>query len=97
VNDVEPRRIKKLVRKLRADKANALRDAADSRRALREERTYALTKLRTKPFITERGIQAQLARIWVRNAKIKRPGERWLWKTGSKELARVRNVLGLKP
>lgn len=44
----------------------------------------------------ERGIQAQLARLWVKAAGIKKPGDRWVWKEDSKALPRVRKALGLQ-
>lgn len=74
-------------------------------RPKREEHAYALTKPRAiEGYVTltqlasERGMQPQLARIWVNKAGIKKPATNgWLWKEKSKELARVRKVLGLKP
>jgi hypothetical protein len=71
-----------------------------------ERRTlaFALTKARiiegcvTLPQLAaERGIQAQLARLWIKAAGIKKPGQRWVWKEDSKALPRVRKALGLKP
>lgn len=43
----------------------------------------------------EKNIQAQLARLWVVKAELKKPTEGWRWKTGSRELARVRKVMEL--
>ena len=43
-----------------------------------------------------RKIQLQLARLWVKHAGVQKPKVgRWMWKEGSRELARVRKVLGL--
>lgn len=65
---------------------------------------YALTKARvvegcvTLPQLAaECGMQAQLARLWIKAAGIKKPGDRWVWKEGSKALAQVRTALGLEP
>jgi len=39
-------------------------------------------------------MQAQLARLWVKAAGIKKPADgRWRWKEGSRELSRVRKAL----
>jgi hypothetical protein len=43
----------------------------------------------------ERGIQSQLARLWLLKAGFKKPGTRWMWKDDSRDLARVRKALGL--
>jgi hypothetical protein len=66
--------------------------------------TFAVSKVRvidgyvTLPQLAhERGIQAQLARLWVKATGIKKPGDRWMWKEDSKALKRVREALGLKP
>lgn len=40
------------------------------------------------------GIQAQLARLWLKKAEIKKPAAGWRWKVDSRELTRVRKVLG---
>jgi hypothetical protein len=63
---------------------------------------YALTKPRSiEGYVTltqlasERGIQAQLARIWMKRAKVQQPDAGWRWKDGSRELKKVRKVLGL--
>lgn len=111
--NTEPRRIKKIVRKLTAEDLEEAHRRADGvkRTSLgattprtRAEHAYALVKPRSvEGFVTltqlasERGIQAQLARIWVKNAGIKKPGERWQWKEGSRELKNVRRALELKP
>lgn len=128
MSDTEPRRIKKVVRKVpkltqKEVSEIAVGDpfpvtpAGQTRRgaittqkvtitpsAKDDDYTYALTKPRaveghvTLPQLaSERGIQSQLARIWVINAGIKKTDNRWQWKKESKALARVRNVLGLKP
>jgi hypothetical protein len=67
-----------------------------------QEHVYALTKPRAvEGYVTltqlagERGIQAQLARIWVLRANIKKPADGWRWLVGSKGLANVRKVLEL--
>lgn len=39
------------------------------------------------------GMQAQLARLHVKKAGIKKPAAGWRWKTGSRELSRVCKVL----
>jgi len=44
-----------------------------------------------------RGIQSQLARLWVKAAGIKKPAAGWRWKEGSRELTRIRKVLKLEP
>lgn len=50
----------------------------------------------TLPYLAKKaGIQEQLARLWLRKAEIEKPGTRWRWKEGSKELARVRKILKL--
>ena len=66
--------------------------------------TYALTKPRhVEGYVTrtelaaERGIQAQLARLYLQRAGIKKPAEGWRWKEGSKALWKARVALGLKP
>jgi hypothetical protein len=47
----------------------------------------------TLPYLAKKAnIQEQLARIWLRKAGIKKPGTRWRWREGSKELERVRKV-----
>jgi hypothetical protein len=68
----------------------------------RKTLTYALTKPRPQEgYVTltelasERGIQAQLARLWVARANIAKPDSRWWWKEGGRELKRVRKALGL--
>lgn len=64
--------------------------------------TYALTKPRAvEGFVTltelasERGIQAQLARLWIKRAKLPKPTDGWRWKAGSGVLKRARKALGL--
>ena len=68
----------------------------------KETLAYALVKPQTPDGLVtlpqlaaERGMQPQLARIWVKNAKVKKPGTRWQLEKKSKALARVRKVLGL--
>lgn len=74
--------------------------------AVKPERklTYALTKPRhVEGYVTrtelaaERGMQAQLARLHLQRAGIKKPAEGWMWKVGSKALWKARKALGLKP
>jgi hypothetical protein len=106
----EPRRIKRIVRHaprpLTEVSGTTLAPALERRSEPRQKTlTFAVSKVRIIPgFVTlpqlahERGIQAQLARLWLKGTDIKKPaGGRWLWKEGSKELKRVRNALGLKP
>jgi len=71
---------------------------------VRQEHVYALTKPRVvEGYVTltqlaaERGIQAQLARIWVIHANIKKPADGWRWPVKSKVLGKVRKILGLEP
>jgi len=68
----------------------------------KETLAYALVKPQTpEGFVTlpqlaaERGMQPQLARIWIKNANLKKPGTRWQWPKGSPSLKRARKVLGL--
>lgn len=44
-----------------------------------------------------RVIQAQLARLWLKKAGVKKPKEGWRWKRDSRELDRMRKLLGLDP
>jgi hypothetical protein len=95
---VEPRRIKKIIRKLPDAEENSLAQAA----RVRQEHIVTHTKPRVvEGFVTltqlaaERGIQAQLARIWMHRAKIQRPADGWRWKDGSRELKKVRKALEL--
>lgn len=80
-----------------ADEVNA-----ELRRGKQKALTYALSKVRiiegyvTLPQLAaERGIQAQLARLWVKAAGIPKPRDRWVWAEGSKALKRARKALGL--
>ena len=64
--------------------------------------TYALTKPRNiEGYVTltqlaaEKGMQAQLARIYLHRAKIKKPPEGWRWPMKSAALKKARQVLGL--
>lgn len=101
----EPRRIKKLVRNPDWTPADRpLPEDRESRKAPKKALAFALQKVRviegcvTLPQLAaERGIQAQLARLWVKAAGVKKPGQRWVWKEGSNALARARKALGLKP
>lgn len=108
----EPRRIKKVVRRynnplLTQDEVkNSFTPTLTGHTGGKPQRTlaYTLTKARiiagcvTLPQLAaERGIQAQLARLWVKAAGIKKPGDRWVWKADSKALQRVRKALGLEP
>ena len=43
----------------------------------------------------ERGMQPQLARIWVKKAGMERSAAGWRWKVGSRDLKKVRKLLGL--
>lgn len=95
----EPRRIKKIVR---APEMRVLKETG--MQVERRTLAFALQKVRviegcvTLPQLAaERGIQAQLARLWIKAAGIKKTGERWVWAADSKALARVRKALGLKP
>lgn len=65
---------------------------------------YALTKPRhVEGYVTrtelaaECGIQAQLARLYLQRAGVKKPTEGWRWKEGSRGLWKARVALGLKP
>lgn len=97
----EPRRIRKLTRNL--DWTPADRPLLEDREPRTQKvHTYALSKVRvveghvTLPQLAaERGIQAQLARLWVKAAGVKKPRDRWMWADGSKALTRVRKALGL--
>lgn len=130
MSEVEPRRIKKLVRKpegltqteaafiqqsypsdelsptsgpepSRTPRGNASKKPVEPR-SKKQHLSYALTKPRpVEGFVTltqlasERGIQAQLARLWVIQAGLKKNGNRWAWKTDSRDLKRARKALGL--
>ena len=95
----EPRRIKKLTRPLDEQ------DFIPVSRAQEKTFAFALSKLRVvegcvtlTQLARERGIQAQLARLWLKDAGIKKPlGGRWVWKEDSQVLTRVRKALWLKP
>jgi len=43
----------------------------------------------------EAEITAQSARVKLRSSEIERPEGRWVWKEGSKELKKAREILGL--
>lgn len=43
----------------------------------------------------EAEITAQSARVKLRSSEVERPEGRWIWKEGSKELKKAREVLGL--
>ena len=71
-----------------------------------EKPTARAHALHTKPreiagFVTrtqlavEAGMQAQLARVYLLRARIKRPKVGWRWAVGSAELKKVRGALGL--
>jgi hypothetical protein len=71
-------------------------------RKVQEEHSYALTKPRAvEGYVTltqlasERGIQPQLARIWVKKVTIRKPKDGWRWKEESTGLAIARKALGL--
>lgn len=107
----EPRRIKRIVRRynnplLTQEEIRNAQRRADARPDEKPQRAlaYAITKARviegcvTLPQLAaERGIQAQLARLWIKRAGIKKPRDRWVWAEGSKALGRARKALGLKP
>jgi hypothetical protein len=64
--------------------------------------TYALTKPRVvvgyvtlTQLAAEKGMQPQLARIYMHRAKIKKPAEGWRWPAKSAALKKVRKALGL--
>jgi ribosomal protein S6 len=64
--------------------------------------TYALTKPRVvigyvtlTQLAAERGMQAQLARIYMNRAGIKKPLEGWRWLATARALKKVRKALGL--
>lgn len=64
--------------------------------------TYALTKPRSiEGYVTltelaaERGVQAQLARLWVKRVGLEKPPYGWRWKEGTRVLKQVRKALGL--
>lgn len=84
-----------------ASLANAARDAANARRE-KQHLSYALSTPRTiEGFValtqlaSERGIQAQLARLWAIKAGLRKNGNRWAWKEDSRDLKRARKALGL--
>lgn len=65
--------------------------------------TYALVKPRAvEGYVTltqlaaERGMQAQLARLYMQRAGISKPAEGWRWLVTSRALKKVRHVLGLR-
>ena len=91
----EPRRIKKIIRKLPAEVESSHPRQTYVRHSTTPRVIEGYTTL--AQLAIERGIQLQLARIWVSNAGIKKPDTRWLWKNGSRELARARKVLELTP
>lgn len=105
----EPRRIKRIIRRtprppFEVSGNTTLVPAVERNRPAQKALAFALQKVRViEGFVTlpqlaaERGIQAQLARLWIKAAGIKKPGERWVWAEGSKALARARKALGLKP
>lgn len=104
----EPRRIKRIVRHaprpLTEVSGTTLAPAVERNRPTQKALTFALQKVRViEGYVTlpqlaaERGIQAQLARLWIKAAGIKKPRDRWVWAEGSKALGRARKVLGLKP
>lgn len=112
-NDIEARRIKKIVRaghqrmldeEHRASAFDGVPAGHSRRGAITTQKvlTYALSKVRLIPgYVTlpqlaaERGIQAQLARLRLKAADVRKPGDRWTWKEDSKALKSVRKVLGL--
>jgi hypothetical protein len=76
----------------------------ESVRRVERQLTYALTKPRNiEGYVTltqlaaEKGMQAQLARIYLQRAGIRRPNEGWRWRRTSMMLPKVRNALGLQP
>jgi hypothetical protein len=93
MTDTEPRRIRKIVREppsIPADGVNQdLRIPHSTPRVV--EGYVTLPQL-----AAQLNMQAQLARLWVKAAGIKKPADgRWRWKEGSRELSRVRKALGL--
>jgi hypothetical protein len=79
-----------------------IRKQLNKPRRSRSTLTYALTKPRAvEGYITltelaaERGIQAQLARLWVKRCELPKPADGWMWKEGSRDLKRARKALGL--
>jgi hypothetical protein len=73
-------------------------------RKVSEGHVYALTKPRSvEGYVTltqlasERGIQPQLARIWAKKAGWTPTADGWRFKEGSRDLKRIRKVLGLEP
>jgi predicted amidophosphoribosyltransferase len=68
----------------------------------RKQLTYALTKPRhveghvtLSQLAADAGMQAQLARLYVKRAKVEKPADGWRWKDGSRGLKKVRKILGL--
>jgi hypothetical protein len=79
-----------------------IRKQLNKPRRSRSTLTYALTKPRAvEGYVTltelaaERGIQAQLARLWVKRCELPKPADGWMWKEGSRDLKRARKALGL--
>jgi hypothetical protein len=120
VNEVEPRRIKKLVRRPHTEPAETA--VTDVRAAIRNgtiranksvnspqtqkvkeyiQHSAAVNAREFEGYVTltqlaiERGIQPQLARIWVNKAEVPKPKEGWRWKVASRDLTRIRKLLGL--
>lgn len=96
----EPRRIRRIIRRLPVPKGEV---GATPVKPQQRQHVYAISKPRiTEGFVTlpqlaaERGIQAQLARLWLKRAKIQKPRDGWWrWEIGSQALKRVRRALGL--
>jgi hypothetical protein len=89
--------------KHRAEKSQVGKRAYRTRK-VSEGHVYALTKPRAiEGYVTltqlasERGIQPQLARIWMKKNGWVASAEGWMFKTNSRELKKARKVLGLPP
>lgn len=66
------------------------------KKAKSDEETNGGDLVTLKQLAAEADISPQAARAKLRNADLKRPeGSRWGWAKGSKELAKVRDALGL--
>jgi hypothetical protein len=69
------------------------------RRLTRKEVAETAAGDSTTPAVTlaalakQAGVQDQLIRLWLRKEGITRPGTRWRWVEGSRELTRVRKAL----
>lgn len=105
MTDTEPRRIKKIVREPAVDPFPDVPAGQSRRGAIMTQTVEVLPHsiprvvagyVTLPQLAAQLNMQAQLARLWVKAAGIKKPADgRWRWKEGSRELSRVRKALGL--